>query len=258
MCVSSKRERRQREIIGKLSAQPGLRVGELSELLSVTTETIRRDLDDLTRQGLINRTYGGAILTQGGEPALSQRHALLVAERSAIALAAAPGLAGASTLMIGSGATTVHVARRIAMEMRRITVITHSFGVATVLSFNPTITVLMVPGIYHSGEGAMHGAQAIRFLQDYRADWAIIGASGLSPDGPSDALIEIAEVYAAMVRQSGRRMVVADASKFDRLFPASYARWSQIDRLVSDRMPTGPLLKAMQGSGVDVLQAGAG
>ena len=135
--VGSKRERRQREIIGKLSAQPGLRVGELSELLSVSTETIRRDLDDLTGQGLLNRTYGGAILTQGGEPALSQRHGLLVAERSAIALAAVPCLAGAGTLMIGSGATTMHVARRIAMEMTRITVITHSFGVATVPVLQP-------------------------------------------------------------------------------------------------------------------------
>ncbi|MFC3231469.1 DeoR/GlpR family DNA-binding transcription regulator [Marinibaculum pumilum] len=250
--MSSKRERRQREIIARLSEQPGMRVGELSELLSVTTETIRRDLDDLTRQGLLNRTYGGAILTQGGEPALSQRHALLVAERTAIAQAAAPILAGANVLMIGSGATTVHVARRIAMEMSRITVITHSFGVATVLSFNPTITVLMTPGIYHSGEGAMHGAQTARFLQDYRADWAIIGASGLTPDGPSDALIEIAEVYAGMVRQAGRRMVVADASKFDKLFTASYARWSQIDTLVSDRAPKGPLAKALRGSGVEI------
>ena len=116
----------------------------------------------------------------------------------------------------------------------------------------------MVPGTYHSGEGAMHGAQAIRFLQDYRADWAIVGASGLSPDGPSDALIEIAEVYAAMVRQSGRRMVVADASKFDRLFTASYARWNQIDRLVSDARPTGPLAQALHTAGVEAVQARVG
>lgn len=248
--MSQKKSVRQREIITRLTEQPTLRVGELAEQLSVTSETIRRDLDELTEQGLISRTYGGAVLRQGAEPVVSQRHSQLVAERTAIAKRATPHLKKSRVLMIGSGATTVHVARRIAIDMKNVTVITHSFGVATVLSLNPTITVLMVPGLYHSGEGAMHGPQAIRFLEDFNAEWAIVGASGLSPEGPSDALIEAAEVYQTMIARSERRMIVADASKFDRVFTARYARWSQIDLLVTDKAPSGPLSKAMERAGV--------
>lgn len=249
--MRQKKSVRHREIIARLANQSTLRVSELADLLNVTTETIRRDLDELTDQGLISRTYGGAVLRQGGEPVVQQRHELMVNERTAIVKAAAPLLKDASVIMIGSGSTTTHMARRIAMEMTGITVITHSFGVATVLSFNPTIKVLMLPGIYHSGEGAMHGPQALRFLEDFNADWTIVGASGLSPDGPTDALIEAAEIYQAMIRHSAKRMIVADGTKFDRLYTARYARWSQIDCLVTDTKPTGPLQKAMQSAGVE-------
>ncbi|MDO6749946.1 DeoR family transcriptional regulator, partial [Gilvimarinus sp. 1_MG-2023] len=79
----------------------------LSGALGVTTETIRRDLEELAAQQLISRTYGGALLRQPAEPALSERHKANVEERAVIGKAAAPLLKGASVLMMGSGATTV-------------------------------------------------------------------------------------------------------------------------------------------------------
>lgn len=229
-----------------------MRVRALAEALEVTTETIRRDLDELTEKDLISRTYGGAMLRQPREPALSDRHNEMPRERQAIARAACDLFRDARTLMIGSGATTTHLARRIAYEINNITVITHSFGVATALAFNPTIDVIMAPGLYHAGEGAMHGAQTVRFLSDFSVDWAILGASGLSSDGPSDALIEAADVYASMMQRAERRMIVADHGKFDRLSTARYARWSDIDALVTDRKPGGPLASAIEQGGVDL------
>ncbi|KAA5605906.1 DeoR/GlpR transcriptional regulator [Roseospira marina] len=250
--MSRKKATRQRRIIDALSTQPTLRVGDLAERLDVSTETVRRDLDELTRQGHISRTYGGAVRRLSLEPGLNERHALLVPQREAIARLAVPLLAEAKHIMLGSGATTVHVARRIAFQMNNVTVLTHSFGVATVLSLNPTITVLMAPGVYDAREGAMHGAQTLRFLEGYRADWAILGASGLKEDGASDALIEAAEVYAAMNRRAARTMVVADSSKFDQTFPAIYATWESIDALVTETAPRGTLAQAIANAGTSV------
>ncbi|SOD91896.1 DeoR/GlpR family DNA-binding transcription regulator [Caenispirillum bisanense] len=250
--ASSKKAARQRRIIDELNIQPSLRIAELADRLGVSTETVRRDLDELTRDGLIARTYGGAVRRNTAEPGLNERHNLLVTERQAIARVAAPLLAGSSLLMIGSGATTVHVARRIAFEMNRITVITHSFGVATVLSLNPTIQVIVTPGLYHPGEGAIHGAQTLRFLEDFRADWAVVGASGLDDEGASDALIEASEVYSMMMRRSARTMIVADSSKFGQHFAARYTTWDRVDTVVSERAPTGRLLKAMDAGGAIV------
>lgn len=251
--MSRNKTARQRRILVELEGRPSLRVVELAERLAVSAETIRRDLDDLTGQGLLERTYGGAVRRLSAEPAVDERHAQRVPEREAIARAAVPALAGARHLMIGSGATTLHVARRIAVEMRDITVVTHAFGVATVLSLNPTIEVIVTPGRYHAGEGAMHGAETLHFLESIRVDWAILGASGLSEEGPSDALLEGGAVFAAMLRRAARGMVVADASKFGRAFPAAWAPWEALDSLVTDRAPPGRLACALDDAGTAVV-----
>lgn len=251
----SKRARRQQEILQILAEEPTMRVKALAGRLDVTTETIRRDLEELAEQGLISRTYGGAMLRTEAEPVLSQRERELVKEREGIARLAFRECATGKTFMIGSGATTAILAKRLAFELRNVTVIAHSFAVATALAQNPTIRIVMAPGVYHAGEGAMHGAQTIRFLQDYTADWAILGASALSPDGPSDALIEAGDVYATMLRQASHNMIVADHSKFDRMATARYAQWSEIEVLVSDRRPEGPLMRALERSEVRFIQA---
>ncbi|TPW32563.1 DeoR/GlpR transcriptional regulator [Martelella alba] len=243
---------RQAQILTELNGTASLRVAELARRMDVSTETIRRDLDEMTEQGLLNRTYGGATRSLSSEPAVSERHTLFISERERIAKATIPLIRDARILMIGSGSTTVHVARRIAVEMRDITVLTHAFGVATVLSMNPTIKVLMLPGDYHADEGATVGVHTVSFLNDYFADAAILGASGLAEDGPTDALIECASVYSAMVLRSSRTIVTADHSKHGRIFPARYSSWKKLDQLVTDMAPTGSLARALTQHNIDV------
>ncbi|MGV8937366.1 MAG: DeoR/GlpR family DNA-binding transcription regulator [Allorhizobium sp.] len=244
---------RQVLILTELDQAPSLRVAELARRLDVSTETIRRDLDEMTEQGLLNRTYGGAVRSLSTEPSVTERHALFVAERERIAKAAVHILKGAQVLMIGSGSTTVHTARRIAVEMKNITVLTHSFGVATVLAINPTIRVIMLPGEYQSTEGATVGAHTVAFLNSFYADFTILGASGLGPDGPCDALLECGAVYTAMVARAARTVVVADHSKHGQLFPARYAPWRDISTVVTDRAPSAALSKCFAENGVEVM-----
>lgn len=248
--MSSSKSRRQSRILAELAGQPSLRVAELARLLEVTTETVRRDLDELTDKGLLNRTYGGATRPLDSEPSITERHLLFQDERERIARATIGLLGDARTLMIASGSTTTHVARRMAAEMNDITVLTHAFGVATALASNPTIRTILLPGDYHAKEGATVGAHAIAFLQDFRADAVIVGASGLDDEGPSEALIDCGAVYSAMIARAARVLVVADHSKYGRIFPCRYAPWGQIDDLVSDAEPPSPLTQALKRSGV--------
>lgn len=126
--MSTKKQRRQNEIVNLLSQHPALRVNELAEKLGVTPETIRRDLDQMHANGVLERTYGGAILQMSNEPGLNVRHKLLIREREAIAKKVVEEIRSGRHFMIGSGATTVHVARRMAAELTDITVLVHSFG----------------------------------------------------------------------------------------------------------------------------------
>jgi DeoR/GlpR family transcriptional regulator of sugar metabolism len=134
----------------------------------------------------------------------------------------------------------------MAVELTNITVITHSFGVATVLAVNPTIKVIMLPGDYHASEGATVGVQTVSFLGGFYADFAILGASGLTVEGPTDALIECGTVYGAMSKRAAKTLVVADHSKFDRIFPCRYVAWRDVDHLVTDAEPEGSLMASLE------------
>jgi len=243
--MSRAKTARQAEILAELNNTPSLRIADLSRLHGVSSETIRRDLDELTQSGHLNRTYGGAVRAITSEPSVTERHRLFVPEREQIARTTVELVKSAKILMIGSGSTTVHVARRVASVMKNITVITHSFGVATVLSTNPTIRVIVLPGDYDATEGAMVGAHTVAFLNSLSADYAVLGASGLSTEGPTDALIDCGVVYSSMLQRCGSTIVVADHSKFDVTFPARYASWQQVDFLVSDELPTSRLAAAL-------------
>jgi DeoR/GlpR family transcriptional regulator of sugar metabolism len=250
--MSSKKQRRQNEIINLLSQHPALRVNDLAEKLNVTPETIRRDLDQMHANGVLERTYGGAILQIPKEPGLNIRHKLMTRERELIAKQVVQEIKSGRHFMIGSGATTVHIARRMAAELTDITVLVHSFGVATELSHNPTIRVLMAPGFYNAGEGANHGSHTINFLNSFWADYAIVSASGLLPEGPCDALVDAGEVYATMISRSFKTVLAADKSKFNLKFPSQYAQWRDIDYLITDQMPTGDLATALDRHEIEI------
>lgn len=250
--MSKRKTVRQQNILSAISESPSLRIVDLARAYEVSTETIRRDLDELTQQGLLNRTYGGAVRTMNTEPTVTERHRLFTEEREHIAREAVRHLGDGKIFMIGSGATTVHVARRMATDLRDITVITHSFGVATVLSMNPTIRVIVAPGDYVASEGAMTGAQTLNFLHQYSADYAILGASGVTADGPSEALIDCGIIYNTMIQRSNKSIIVADHSKFDMVFPSNYASWQAIDRIITDSPPADRILNTLKKENVDI------
>jgi DeoR/GlpR family transcriptional regulator of sugar metabolism len=134
---SQAKKLRQESIVAELRASPAIRIAELAIKNSVSTETIRRDLDELSAEGLINRTYGGATGAPfASEPLLDDRYRANVNQRTAMAKATALLVNNGDSLMIDAGATTIYVARRLAAELTDVTVITNSFGVATALAAN--------------------------------------------------------------------------------------------------------------------------
>lgn len=247
---------RQDRILAEMRASATLRVGDLAAELDVSTETIRRDLFDLQEKGLLSRTYGGAVRPFASEPSVTERHQLMVAEREAIAAATVALIKPQEVIAIGAGATTTHVARRMAAECRDLTVITHSFSVATVVSANPTIDVIMCPGSYNAREGMMVGVETIDFLQNYNVNRAILGVSGITADGLADAEAPAAHVYRAMMNRAAETIVVSDHKKFDVQSLAIWARIPDVQRLVVDAAPGGTLARALERARVTVTVAG--
>lgn len=254
-----RKSERQERILGELRASPAIRISQLADDYGVSTETIRRDLDDLGQRGMLNRTYGGASARAFAfEPALSERHKEHVEERQSVGALAARAIRPGQVLMIDVGSTTVHFARRLSAEAKDLTVITNSFGVATVLSANPTIAVILCPGRYDGREGSVFGSDAIAFLERFNANVAVISASGLTADGPNDVNPNAAAIKRAMLGRAASGLLLLDHSKYDLLTLENVCPLAGIDVLVSDAVPPAGLARALKRGGVAVELAGAG
>ncbi|WP_409420183.1 DeoR/GlpR family DNA-binding transcription regulator [Pseudaeromonas sp. ZJS20] len=247
---------RQKQIIAELQAQPTIRASELAVKFSVSTETIRRDLDEMEPQGLISRTYGGAARPLGPEPEIRERDRLFSRQRELIAKRMAGYIKHGDVLILGSGSTTNHLARRLAAEKHDLTLFTDSLTIASLVSPNPTISVNLLPGRYNDKECCVYGPETVLYLQKIYANHTIVGASGLAGEGLSNADLEIACTYQAMVTRAREVSVVADHSKFAHVAISVYSGWHGITRLVTDQHPADEeLLSAIKLAGTEVVVA---
>ncbi len=242
---------RRERIIAELRANPAVRVAALARAFGVSTETVRRDLDALSEGGLVSRTYGGAALPAiGVEPALAQRQRELTAERELIARHAVGLVAAREVLMIDCGSTTWHFARRLATLPVPLTVVTNSLGIAGTLAANPAIRVVLCPGDYAAGEGGTFGPETLAFLRRFHADKAVIGAGGLTAEGPTDVQPGAAWVKQVMLERARRRILLLDRSKFEQARYELVCPLADLDDLVTDAPPPAALADAIRAAGI--------
>ena len=248
---------RQARILEELAAAPALRMNDLSERLGVSGETIRRDLRDLDLRGLVSRTYGGAVRSFVAEPAIVERRRLMIAEREAIAAAVSATIRPGEVLMFGAGATTLQVACRIAQDHRNLTVITHAIDIIVAVGANDSFKVIATPGHFDPREGHLVGHDTIAYLDGFLADRAILGATGVTEEGFSNAEAHSASVYAAMMRRSLTTTIVVDHQKFGVRSLRNFGQWGPQVQLATDTMPDAALAEAVQRQGTEILVADA-
>ncbi|MGX5840103.1 DeoR/GlpR family DNA-binding transcription regulator [Mesorhizobium sp. ArgA1] len=240
-------------ILSEVRRSASIRISKLARRIGVAGETIRRDLIELGDAGLINRTYGGATISLvTSEPVISERGLTLVEERARIGRGAAGLIEKGQIVMIDGGSTTYEVARNLSQLKRDLTIITNSTGVASVAGANPTFRVLLCPGTYDSREGSVLGEDTVEFVRRYNADVAIIGASGLSADGPSDMISGAAAVKRAMISRSLSTVLVVTHDKFGRSSLERICGLDDIADIVTDSEPKADLRTATKQAGTEL------
>ncbi|HEX8666446.1 MAG TPA: DeoR/GlpR family DNA-binding transcription regulator [Beijerinckiaceae bacterium] len=246
-----KKAARQRLIVAELSTAATVRTSDLAQRLGVSAETVRRDLEELTGRGVLNRTYGGASGRHVGvQPILDDRSGLAVNERQRIARRAAALVSSGDVVMIDSGSTTTHFAHALARVADAITVLTNSFGVANALVDQPAVRVIVCPGDFSARERGVYGPETIAFLDRFNADIAFVGASGLTADGPTDVETQACWVKRTMLARADRGVLLADSSKFDTKRLEVVCAWSALTDLVTDREPPDELRASLDAAGV--------
>jgi DeoR family transcriptional regulator, glycerol-3-phosphate regulon repressor len=250
-----KDDRRQR-ILTELRASPSVRLSSLAGLLGVTKETIRRDIDELSEQGLLSRIYGGAVAPfMNYEPGLRERTKVNQEGRRRMAALAVSLVQDCNVLMIDTGATMAHVCEQLARTVPdsgevELTVITNSLKNTTTLAANPSIRIVICPGSYDDREAAAFGSQTIEFISRFNADAFLSSGGAVGQDGVTDANSEAVAIKRAMLGRCARNLFVIEAAKFNSVMFERVCSLAEINELVTDEPILPELALALATSNV--------
>jgi DeoR/GlpR family transcriptional regulator of sugar metabolism len=246
-------QERHAQILALLRRDGVVRIATLARMFAVTTETARRDLDQLAEAGALQRTYGGgASRSLIDEPGVGLRGLVHREERTRIAAAAAALVTDGDALMIDAGSTTSLFAAALAARNLRVTVVTNCLPVASALGVAERCRVILCPGVYVAREGAVFGTEAALFLGRFHANKAFIGTGGLDADGFSDADSGGSAIKRAMIERADRALLLVDRSKFGTIQFERVAPLADLDDLVTDAAPPRRLAAALRQARVAV------
>ncbi len=251
---------RQALILDRVRQAGAVRVADLVRELKVSDMTVRRDLEILHEQGLLEKVHGGATAPSrltSYEPAFAIKSALQQPEKAAIAEEAAMMVQPGMAIAISAGTTTYALAGRVA-EIPGVTVVTNSLRVAEILhnAGRRDQTVILTGGVRTPSE-ALVGPFGIAQLRTVHLDLVFMGVHGMDARAGFTCpnLLE-AETDRAMVEAGRRLVILADHTKWGVVGIATIARLDQADALVTDTGLEAGALAVVRDSISEVIVAG--
>jgi DeoR family transcriptional regulator of aga operon len=228
-------ERRQ-HILGLVQQHGRVLVDDLSQTLGISRITIRKDLDDLQRRGVLQRTHGGALLPQAGtlfDPSLKEKESQRSEEKLRIAAAAVELVKEGQCVLLDSGTTTTAIARAL-KKFSRLTVITNAVNIAAELS-STDFEVIMTGGSLRKNSFSLVGPLAEEMLHEMHADILFLGVDGFDLEmGLTTPNMMESRVNRAMVKASTTVVTVCDSTKFNRRSLSKIVDPSAIHHVITD------------------------
>lgn len=202
-------------IMNELHSKGIVKVNELAKKFNITSETVRRDINLLQEKKLVNKIYGGAVLAGSTikDSLYSTRETLHAKEKSAIGKLAASLIHDQDTIMLGSGTTTLEIAKNI-KHLHNLTVITNSIPV--ILELLPTgIHIFCTGGAIGTVDLNMSDAFALNALKNYHVDTAFITALGITQQAGVTCYTPEESLFAKQIKNQARQTILTvDSSKF--------------------------------------------
>jgi len=248
-------EQRQKYILEHLAAEGALAIADLVTALSVSRETVRRDLNQLADRGLLVLTHGGALAAERTEPHADVRAGVNAEGKRAIGMRAAELVPDGASVILDYGTTTRAVAQGLHAH-RNLVIYTNDIAIALTLGRRNGNRVVLLGGDLLDHQDATHGWDTIEQLSRYHTDFAFIGIGGVTPDGGiSEYSRGAAEMRSRMLTCATSPCVVADHSKFGinagvRIRHFEKARW-----IISDMAPEPELVEALKAAGPELVIA---
>ena len=248
---------RRAQILQRIQRDGGVSVAELARDHSVSPITVHRDLEQLAREGLVERVHGGARAIRGIgtlpliATAWTQRVEQAGAAKGAIAAHAASMVASGSTVFLDASSTALALARRLMEDPpNELTLVTNSPAIAYEIQADP-IHVVIAPGELDQHMRMIAGRWTVEFLSELNFAVAFVSAAGVSLDqGLTTARRPLADVVNAARASAERSVGLIDATKFGRSSLLTIARAQELDAIVSDAKLPAAVAEEYRAAGV--------
>jgi DeoR/GlpR family transcriptional regulator of sugar metabolism len=228
-------------MLERIQRDGGVSVADLARDHAVSTITVHRDLEQLAREGLVERVHGGARALRGLgtmpliATAWTQRVEQASAAKMAIAGHAASIVSPGSTVFLDASSSALALARRLMDDPpNELTLVTNSPAIAFELVAEP-IHVVVCPGELEQHMRMIAGRWTVEFIGDLNFDTAFVSSAGLTLDaGLTTSRRPLADVVNAARAAASRTVGLIDATKFGRASLVSIARAQELDVIVTD------------------------
>ncbi len=246
---------RRNAIVTKVSAEGKVLVADLAKEFDVTEETIRRDLEKLDNDGLVRKTYGGAIKNESFNIDLPfhVRKQTNVESKQKIAALIGEMINDGDYIMLDASTTALCVIKNI-LNKKNITLITNSIEILLELCNKPEWNVLSTGGMLKEGGLSLVGYQAEKMISGFHVDTAICSCKGLDEtNGITDSNERDAEIKKAFFRSANKRVLAADSSKFDRSSFVKVCGFSDIDVVVTEKYPGDTWAERLKQNNIELI-----
>lgn len=240
--MSTKRSDKLLEIVNQ---KQKIAVNDLSDMLNVSKVTIRKDLSDLEKKGLLVRKHGYAIINDPTK--LNYRLAQNYDVKQQIAQAAASLVGEQETIMVESGSTCALMVQELGRQKRHVTVITNSYFIADYVADYSNITVFVLGGKYQAEAEVVVGPLAKSVLANFHVDKLFVGIDGFDPQrGFFCRDIMRADIVEAMVQNANKVIILSDSSKFARYSLVKLSGFEQTNMVITDDSIPASAKKVLQ------------
>ena len=230
---------RRNAILSKLVVEGKVLVSDLSKEFEVTEETIRRDLEKLDNEGLVHKTYGGAVKNENMNLDLpfQVRKQKNVEGKQKIAGLIAEMIDDGAHIMLDSSTTALCVIKQI-INKKNITIITNSIEILLELCNKPDWNIISTGGTLKEGGLALVGYQAEKTLSNFHVDLAICSCKGIDIElGITDSNERDASIKNIIFESASKKILAVDSSKFDRVSFVKVCNFSSVDVVVTECEP---------------------
>ena len=243
-------------ILQQLELTPIVKIPELSSFLQVSIDTIRRDLKNLEKEGLLECVRGGARIPDKALqfPDFKGREIIDIHQKMQAAKKAISLIHQHDVIMLNSGTTNTMLAQELVRTSLSCTIVTNNFAVVSVMLQNPAFKVIVAGGELDTTEQSLYGTQCETELNKYHPDLCFLSIHAVDPtSGFTDFRFHEIPIMQTMQKTAKRTLAVMDSGKLNQISKKAVFTHEPLPTIIMDDQITAETKSLYAENGIHIL-----